>query len=405
MNATATRNEPPPEPNDTVVSLPFAAELDQFFANSLRLEVFDAVLVLTGGFIFALKTLPDITVSQDLTLRYLEDAIVLFFASEFGLRWYAVSLKPRFLTEPINIIRMVSFLPFTILLFQKYILGDTSVDPFEASIFSTLSLLTVLRLQNFVKDIGSFEGFLRALNVATYAQQWQLELARVVISFVTLLTISSGLFYQLEHKVNPYLPDAFTAFYFAIETITTVGYGDISVVTPAGRFVLCLYILGGAAIIPFQLAKLGECLLDDENPIDTPIIRYSTSPSLFRRYDTNDDGVIDPSEAQLLFRDATTYSAISDADATAMLTDMDKDGDGSIDLLEFDRFLPQSVREAMTSSMRESTAPAGSTSAMPDAMPSAGRASSMLKTAVCPACGETLHLAPANYCFACGTEL
>jgi hypothetical protein len=45
----------------------------------------------------------------------------------------------------------------------------------------------------------------------------------VLISVISLVSISAGLFYEVEHKVNPTIPDAFTALYFSIETITTVG--------------------------------------------------------------------------------------------------------------------------------------------------------------------------------------
>ena len=47
------------------------------------------------------------------------DLIALYFAAEFVLRWYSQNLAPRFLTEPMSIIRIISFLPFTVLLFQK----------------------------------------------------------------------------------------------------------------------------------------------------------------------------------------------------------------------------------------------------------------------------------------------
>ena len=52
---------------------------------------------------------------------------------------------------------------------------------------------------------------------------YQLQLARVVISIFTLLSVTSGLIFSAEHNVNPDIPDYFTAVYFGIITLTTVG--------------------------------------------------------------------------------------------------------------------------------------------------------------------------------------
>jgi len=38
--------------------------------------------------------------------------------------------------------------------------------------------------------------------------------------------ISTGCIYEAEHAVNPQIPDFFTALYFGLTTLTTVGFGD-----------------------------------------------------------------------------------------------------------------------------------------------------------------------------------
>jgi hypothetical protein len=91
---------------------------------------------------------------------------------------------------------------------------------------------------------------------------YQLQLARVVISIFTLVSVSTGLIYSAEHEVNPQIPDYFTALYFGLTTLTTVGFGDISPVTVSGRFVVGASILAGVAIIPAQAANLAEAYLD-----------------------------------------------------------------------------------------------------------------------------------------------
>jgi hypothetical protein len=92
---------------------------------------------------------------------------------------------------------------------------------------------------------------------------WQLDVARVISSITTLLFVASGLMYEAEKTANPQFSDFFAALYFGLTTLTTVGFGDIVPVTPAGRIVVGLSILFGIAIVPVQLAELANALMQD----------------------------------------------------------------------------------------------------------------------------------------------
>jgi len=48
--------------------------------------------------------------------------------------------------------------------------------------------------------------------------------------------------------------------YFSIVTLTTVGYGDVTPLSPAGKIVTIIMILSGIALIPWQLGKLIKIL-------------------------------------------------------------------------------------------------------------------------------------------------
>jgi voltage-gated potassium channel len=121
----------------------------------------------------------------------------------------------------------------------------------------------VLRLQRYVQDIRSFRRFEAALGFNPLdVQPYQLEVARVVSSIFTLLFVSSGLIYKVEHLQNEKLPDFFTALYFGLTTLTTVGFGDIVPVTAEGRLVVSVSILAGIAIIPVQLSSLAEAIVN-----------------------------------------------------------------------------------------------------------------------------------------------
>jgi len=124
--------------------------------------------------------------------------------------------------------------------------------------------LRLLRFQRVLSDLETFRQFEVGLFGISPndVRSWQLQLARVLISIFTLLFVSTGLIYSAEHAVNPQIPDFFTALYFGLTTLTTVGFGDITPVTSNGRFVVSATILAGVAIIPIQAASLVEALLD-----------------------------------------------------------------------------------------------------------------------------------------------
>lgn len=73
--------------------------------------------------------------------------------------------------------------------------------------------------------------------------------------------MSAGLIYAAEHELNPALPDLFSAMYFCLTTIFTVGFGDVTPVTTLGRLIVCVAILAGAAIIPLQISAFVEALI------------------------------------------------------------------------------------------------------------------------------------------------
>ena len=249
--------------------LPGAAVLrDRFLEKSTRLEVLNAVLVFLSFSITAIYTVDGLTPLIAESLRATENVIVLSFATEFTLRWWSQSLRPSYLFNPLVLLELASFLPFLVLLVASMMPGAAdSIDPLSASALGgVFRSLRVFRLQRFVADPEAFRSFLIALGRDdTKLRPGELEItfqvARVVASILSLVFVATGLIYEAEKVANPQFSDFFTALYFGLTTLTTVGFGDITPVTFQGRLIVCLSILVGATIIPFQLAELGEALL------------------------------------------------------------------------------------------------------------------------------------------------
>jgi hypothetical protein len=150
---------------------------------------------------------------------------------------------------------------------------------FDSAGLQNLLLLRILRLRRILTDINTFSRFEMALGFRPQdVRPYQLQLARVVLSIFTLLSVASGMIYTAEHQVNPDIPDYFAALYFGLTTLTTVGFGDIAPITPEGRLVVCFSILAGVAIIPAQAAALLDAILQFQEERKKGGPRVTVSP-------------------------------------------------------------------------------------------------------------------------------
>ena len=74
-------------------------------------------------------------------------------------------------------------------------------------------------------------------------------------------------YYELEHGLNPRISTFADALYFAFVTASTVGYGDVTPVTEAGKVLTGLLIFVGIGLLGFASAQLTAKLLPQQNEI------------------------------------------------------------------------------------------------------------------------------------------
>jgi voltage-gated potassium channel len=233
------------------------------------IEISSVFLVVLSSFLVALSTVNSIDLKTIANIIRTENAIACIFAFEFFTRWYSqFTWKGAidYMFQPLVVVDLVVvILPLIPLLVPPASAGVYDILPswlFSSAGLVNLRLLRVLRLQRVLTSMDTFADFQMALGIPrTEVKPYKLELARVVLSLFTLLSISTGLIYSAENTANPDIPSYFDALYFTLTTLTTVGFGDIVPVTPEGKLVVSGSILAGVAIIPAQAAALVEALL------------------------------------------------------------------------------------------------------------------------------------------------
>lgn len=277
------------------------------------------VLVLLNSALVAVDTLPNLPA---LTVRLIDgtfQAISYVFVVEFAARWYSRNQsklskdrvsKWNYLCRPLVLVDLVVvMLPFLLSQyrsFSRFFLGSRTVPGFlpywlvSQDGLQSLRMLRILRLQRVLRNQRTFARFLSALGVPYDAdgsergrgvRPYQLQLTRVIVSVMTLFNVAAGLIYQAEHVVNPDISNYFSALYFAVCTLTTVGFGDITPITPAGRAVVCCSILAGVLVVPAQAADLVDALLKQRRRgggLGTKTSSRSDSLPLTNSYDDSD---------------------------------------------------------------------------------------------------------------------
>jgi hypothetical protein len=203
------------------------------FLNLPIVEVAAASAVLLSTFLVALYTLNDLPPEAYVAIQDGVVGLNIIFAFDFFVRWYAAGqFKVKYLTKPLVVIDIfVILIPLFLgsvlpMLDDMGVLGEAekilALSIQDSSGLQVLLLLRVLRIRRVLTDINTFGRFAVAVGIKpSDVRPYQLQLARVLLSIFTLLSVASGLIYTAEHNVNPGIPDYFSALYFGLTTLTT----------------------------------------------------------------------------------------------------------------------------------------------------------------------------------------
>ncbi|MFC6725166.1 ion transporter [Halobium palmae] len=177
----------------------------------------------------------------DATLRDLEAAIALVFLAEYVLRLYGARNRVAEFFNGYTLVDLLSILP------TLAVLALPVPVAVNVGFLRALRVIRVLRFYRFTRDAEFFFG-----TVSDNA----LRTTKLLLTVLVLFFVSAGLFYSVEHRTNPGVATFGDAFYYTVVTLSTVGFGDITPATAAGRWVTVATILAGIIVIPWQAGKI-----------------------------------------------------------------------------------------------------------------------------------------------------
>jgi len=173
-----------------------------------------------------------------------EFVLVSIFIIEYSVRIWVAEKKTKHFFSVYSIIDLLSIIP---------ILASFGNLSFFR-IFRILRLFRMLRILRFQRIFKAKDTMFGRLTDV------QLIVIRIVLTVFTIIFVFSGLIWAVESKINPGYGTIWNAMYFSVVTLSTVGYGDVTPLSPWGKIVTIAMILSGIAIIPWQLGKLVKVL-------------------------------------------------------------------------------------------------------------------------------------------------
>lgn len=167
-------------------------------------------------------------------LYTLEWVFTVLFTFEYLLRVLTIGRPTRYIFSFFGLVDLMSFLPtYLDLLFP----GTHYLVVFRA--FRVLRVFRVLKL---VKYVGEAELLIRALRASSR------KVTVFLFSVLVLVTILGSIMYLIESQESGFTSIP-RSIYWAIVTLTTVGYGDISPKTDLGQFMAAIIMIMGYAIL------------------------------------------------------------------------------------------------------------------------------------------------------------
>lgn len=207
-------------------------------ADTAAGKLFDVlllVLIFVSIILVMLESVDTINNKYHTILVICEWVITILFTVEYILRIIAVKQPRKYIFSFYGIIDLLSTLPMYL---SYFIVGSNTLVVFRA-----LRLMRVFRILKLTRYVGESSHFMRAL-IASRIRIF------IFIFFVLIICIILGsVMYLIEYNENSGFSSIPKSVYWAIVTLTTVGYGDISPITPLGQFIASVIMILGYGII------------------------------------------------------------------------------------------------------------------------------------------------------------
>lgn len=230
-----------------------------FEADTPSGRIFDLALlwlILLSVLTVLLESIPELKLQYAAAFYYAEWTFTALFTVEYTLRLIAVRKPLKYASSFFGIVDLLAILPTFLGLLVP---GSASLR--IVRILRLLRMFRILKLVGFLQEARALQSALRT------AKKRILVFLSVVIALVTII---GTLMYLIEDGQSGFTSIP-RSIYWAIVTVTTVGYGDIVPETVLGQILASIMMIIGYAIIAVPSGILGIAMIQhDRSVADIP---------------------------------------------------------------------------------------------------------------------------------------
>jgi voltage-gated potassium channel len=209
-----------------------------FLSDTRAGQIFDVLLlgvIALSVLVLVLESVDSIREKHVTLFLTLEWIITGIFTLEYAARLWVVRRPLAYVRSFYGLVDLLAILPAFIELFipgSHYLMA-----------LRTLRLMRIFRVLKMAEHLGEANILLNALSAS------RRKIMIFFMSILTLVLVEGTIMYVIERDANPQFANIPQAIYWAIVTITTVGYGDVAPVTLLGKMMASVIMLTGFAII------------------------------------------------------------------------------------------------------------------------------------------------------------
>ena len=206
-------------------------------------DYFIQILILSSLAAFAIETLPNNSTQTIKLLKGFEVICVAIFTIEYGLRIYVAKKPLKYIFSFYGIIDFLAIFPFYL---------RTAYDLRALRAFRVFRIFRTLKLIRYNKALNRF-------HIAAGIVKEEIVLFLIVTAIFIFLA-STGIYY-FENEAQPEIfTSIFHSGWWAIVTLTTVGYGDVYPITVGGKTFTFFILLIGVGIVTIPAGLVASAL-------------------------------------------------------------------------------------------------------------------------------------------------
>ena len=209
-------------------------------------RLFDAFiqsLIVLSLVTFSIETLPDLSPSTLSILQAIEVFSVAIFTIEYLVRIFVANHKLKFIFSFYGLVDLFAILPFYL---------TSGIDLRSLRAFRFLRLFRALKLVRYSSAI------IRVKNAFIIAKE---EFVLFIAVSALLLYLSAvGIYYFENEKQPEVFTSIFSSLWWAVSTLTTVGYGDIYPITVGGRIFTFFILIIGLGLVSVPAGLISSAL-------------------------------------------------------------------------------------------------------------------------------------------------